>query len=59
MKFDAEAAYAAESPEQEGQPQEQQGAPLEIPAEQVAQLQQLKAAGDMQALGQFVAQLLG
>lgn len=34
------------------------GQPLSFPPEQVAQMEQLKQSGDMQSLGQYVAQYL-
>lgn len=41
-----------------GDPSSQSGQPLTFPAEQVAQMEQLKQSGDMASLGQYVAQYL-
>lgn len=62
--FDAAAAYQQEN-DQDGDEQQTQdpnqqgqGTPLTIPPDVVAQMQQLKASGNMQGLGELVAQLI-
>ena len=61
MAFDATAAY--NSDDQDGAPQDnstpdQSGGAISFSADQVAAMKQLAASGDLQKLGQYVAQYL-